>query len=307
MAKVQHVNKNKNASQEFLDNHQYARKSVQRYERIFGTNFVSTGGATTTSHFCKLIFNGLADKFGGNNEGPYKVLDIGCGIGGSAFYMAQNIDKIESIVGIDLSSNMVQIANEKLEQYKADGNESKTNKDDDKKNNNDWTKKVRFECGDVLKQEFKENTFDVIYSRDTILHIFNKPKLYSLIYKWLKPNGIMFVSDYCCSDPSTHSDKFKEYIAKRGYHLHTPSEYGKIIGNCGFERVITEDRTKQFISILESEKKKFQQIKDVFVKDFSEKDFDLIIQGWDNKVVRCNDGEQRWASFIAYKTVIFEE
>jgi phosphoethanolamine N-methyltransferase len=41
-----------------------------------------------------------------------KVLDVGCGIGGSAFYMARDFDV--KVVGIDLSSNMISLAKEYL-------------------------------------------------------------------------------------------------------------------------------------------------------------------------------------------------
>ena len=39
-----------------------------------------------------------------------KVLDVGCGIGGSAFYMAKHFGC--SVYGMDLSKNMIDIANE---------------------------------------------------------------------------------------------------------------------------------------------------------------------------------------------------
>ena len=38
--------------QEFLDTHQYARKGILLYERIFGDTYVSTGGEATTKDFC---------------------------------------------------------------------------------------------------------------------------------------------------------------------------------------------------------------------------------------------------------------
>ena len=38
--------------------------------------------------------------------------------------------------------------------------------------------KVRFEIGDVTKHEFPEEYFDLIYSRDTILHINDKKALF---------------------------------------------------------------------------------------------------------------------------------
>jgi phosphoethanolamine N-methyltransferase len=42
--------------------------------------------------------------------------------------------------------------------------------------------KVSFEIGDVMQHEFKANSFDVVYSRDTILHIVDKKTLFSRLY-----------------------------------------------------------------------------------------------------------------------------
>lgn len=77
-----------------------------------------------------------------------KVLDVGCGIGGGDFYMADNFDV--HVVGIDLSINMVSFALER-----AIGRSCT----------------VEFEVADCTKKVYPDNSFDVIYSRDTILHI----------------------------------------------------------------------------------------------------------------------------------------
>jgi phosphoethanolamine N-methyltransferase len=77
-----------------------------------------------------------------------KVLDVGCGIGGGDFYMAENFDV--EVVGIDLSINMISFALERAIGLNCS---------------------VEFEVADCTKKTYPENTFDVIYSRDTILHI----------------------------------------------------------------------------------------------------------------------------------------
>jgi len=41
---------------------------------------------------------------------------------------------------------------------------------------------VQFEVGDVTKRDFPAESFDVIFSRDTILHIEDKQKLFSSFY-----------------------------------------------------------------------------------------------------------------------------
>ena len=55
------------------------RNGITRYEEIFGKTWVSVGGETTTREFLQLI----------DLKPGMKVLDIGSGAGGSAFYMAR--------------------------------------------------------------------------------------------------------------------------------------------------------------------------------------------------------------------------
>ncbi len=87
-------------SQDFLDTNQYSRNGILRYEQIFGETYVSTGGKATTARFAKDL---------GLKEGA-RVLDVCCGIGGSAFYLARTYGA--HVTGVDLSSNMVGIARE---------------------------------------------------------------------------------------------------------------------------------------------------------------------------------------------------
>jgi len=265
--------KKKSASQEFLDSQQYAISSVLRYERIFGKHFVSTGGIETTKNFSTLL----------NLKPGQFVLDVGCGIGGSAFHMASEYGV--NVHGIDLSKNMIELANKKLKEEQSNFNNAK----------------VTFEICDALIKDFKPNSFDVIYSRDAILHIYDKPALFKRFYKWLKPGGILFISDYCCGD-EPHSKDFITYVEQRQYHLLTPTQYGDTIRQAGFEKVIARDRTKDFISILNTELKNFDKVKKDFIKDFSEEDYHHIVEGWEAKLIRCSKGDQRWGTFLAIKS-----
>lgn len=84
--------------QKFLDTAQYSRRGVLLYERIFGDTFVSTGGLDTTRRFCSEL----------SLRPDNRVLDIGCGIGGSPFFLARNYGAF--VYGVDLSTNMIDIA-----------------------------------------------------------------------------------------------------------------------------------------------------------------------------------------------------
>lgn len=253
--------------QRFLDNVQYKCSGILRYERVFGQGFVSTGGIETTKEFVAKL----------ELKSGQKVLDVGCGIGGGDFYMAENFDV--EVVGIDLSINMVSFAIER-----AIG----------------LNYPVEFEVADCTKKTYPDNTFDVIYSRDTILHIHDKPTLFRSFYKWLKPGGKVLISDYC-KRAGPPSPEFAEYIKQRGYDLHDVESYGQMLRDAGLDEVIAEDRTDQFMQVLQTELKATEIDKDRFIRDFSEEDYNEIVEGWKAKLVRSKSGEQRWGLFIAKK------
>jgi len=89
-----------------------------------------------------------------------RVLDVGCGTGGSAFYMARKYGV--EVRGLDLSTNMITLALENQAECELE-----------------VRRRVCFEITDITACAFEENSFDVIYSRDTILHIEDKETLFS--------------------------------------------------------------------------------------------------------------------------------
>ncbi|KAJ0962646.1 hypothetical protein J5N97_027768 [Dioscorea zingiberensis] len=241
--------------QRFLDNVQYKASGILRYERVFGEGFVSTGGIETTKEFVAKL----------ELKPGQEVLDVGCGIGGGDFYMADNFDV--NVVGIDLSVNMISFALERAIGRKCS---------------------IEFEVADCTKKAYPDNTFDVIYSRDTILHIQDKPLLFRKFFKWLKPGGKVLISDYCKSS-GTPSEEFTEYIKQRGYDLHDIKSYGKMLENAGFYEVVAEDRTNQFMQVLQRELDDVEKDKDAFINDFSEEDYDEIVDGWKAKLNRTSN------------------
>ena len=177
--------------QKFLDQNQYARKGILLYERIFGDTYISTGGERTTEHFCKQL-EGQALKVSRNDQNRTKwdffqllchqkgdkVLDVGCGIGGSAFYMARNYGV--DVYGFDLSQNMINIAQD-LRDVEPSLVKHRCN----------------FYVEDATLMDYPEQFYDMVYSRDTILHIEDKLSLFKMFYKSLKPGGMVVITDYC--------------------------------------------------------------------------------------------------------------
>jgi len=258
-------------NQKWLDQNQYSRNGILRYEEIFGRTYVSVGGEQTTGQFCSQL-----DLSPGQ-----KVLDIGCGTGGSAFYMAR-MYQVE-VYGIDLSTNMIDIAQDYRDTMEPHVKH-----------------RCHFYVEDATTMDYPENFYDVIYSRDTILHIPDKLQLFKKMLLSLKTGGKLMISDYCHGE-KVHSEKFKTYVKGRGYDLHTVPEYGTIIKKAGFKNVVARDMSQYMIEILTSEVDKFTKNKDKFLNKFSLDDFNYIRSGWLEKTGRVRDGDQVWGLFTATK------
>lgn len=274
--------------QTFLDNQQYSNASITRYEKIFGSGYVSTGGQQTTTEFVAKL----------DLKPGQKVLDVGCGIGGGDFYMANTFGV--SVLGIDLSTNMVFRAMEQFpHSFSPDITAQATLPAADIPGAPD----VAFEICDAISKHFPPGSFDVIYSRDTILHIEGKAALFTQFLNWLKPGGKLLISDYCCGEPDKNSpsQSFTSYVKRRGYSLLSPSQYGDLLSSVGFTEVITEDRTNQFMEVLSEELERTKRGKEAFIAETSEADYNAIVQGWEAKLARCGDGDQKWGLFLATK------
>nr|XP_027208281.1 phosphoethanolamine N-methyltransferase 3-like [Penaeus vannamei] len=162
-------------------------------------------------------------------------------------------------------------------------------------------KKLQFEISDILTVDYERESYDVIYSRDSIFHIPEKQKLFRHIYRWLRPGGIFFFTDFC-SGPAIPSREFLAYIdgAKR-YSLAGKDVYVKELESAGFTDVTSEDLNEDFMKISKAELKAFTSAREAFISDFSEEDFAEISSTLANKIQWTQEGQLSWRAFMAIK------
>lgn len=250
------------SSARFLDSGQYSAESIRKYERIYGRDFISPGGADTAREFIATL----------NLKAGDRVLDAGCGIGGAAFLMAEEYGA--TVEGIDLSKNMIAKA---MERCRALGLETR----------------VKFRHGDLMDLK-ADRYFDAVYSRDVLLHVENKIELFGLLLRALKPGGRLLITDYCRGG-GTLSQAFECYVDARGYFLVTIEQYGTLLNEAGFERVRAVDLTSRFAEIHSRELKKLERSEDA-IDELSD-----LATAWREKRDRALKGEQRWGLFTAMR------
>lgn len=97
-----------------------------------------------------------------------RVLDLGCGIGGPARYLADSFGC--TVVGIDLSPSFVEAADYLSARC-------------------GLTDRVSFQVGDALTLTFEDGSFDTVFLQHVAMNIADRAALYAEIRRVLKPGG----------------------------------------------------------------------------------------------------------------------
>jgi MPBQ/MSBQ methyltransferase len=112
----------------------------------------------------------------------HKVLDVGCGLGGSARYIANEYGC--SVVGIDLTDEYIDVANKLTEFVKL-------------------TDKVSFKQGSAIELPFPSENFDIVWTEHTQMNIPDKEKFYGEMSRVLKPKGRLVFHDVFFGDTNS--------------------------------------------------------------------------------------------------------
>ncbi|MBI0331546.1 methyltransferase domain-containing protein [Burkholderia plantarii] len=250
-------------AQRYTDPH-----NILRSEIIYGEGFQSPGGL---AGFKAMLADRMALAPG------MRLLDIGSGLGGAAFYLSDRYDV--DVVGLDTAPRMTELS--VIRQTTRDPH-----------------RRVVFVNGDVHDAQLDAGGFDLIYSRDALMYEHAKPALFARCHALLKPGGRLFVTDFCRHHGSA---EFDDYMAVSGYDLKSIDDYARIIAGAGFAHVEQSDLSALAEAQLEADLRRYRARQASGDPAIGDADAEHIVERWQRKIRFMKAGWLTQGLFVAGK------
>ena len=195
------------------DNHDiYAPEFLAMLQSIWGDGFLSPGGA-----------DAVGAVVAGLDLSGKTVLDIGSGLGGPAFVLATTHDAAR-VVGTEVQEQLVAQAQDGAARL-------------------GLTDRIEFMTVRPGPLPFGDATFDIVFSKDSIIHVADKAELIGEIRRVLKPGGAVAISDWFGGHEKL-SPEAEAWLEATGltFALKRVEEFAALFDDAGFADVATEDR-----------------------------------------------------------------
>jgi SAM-dependent methyltransferase len=151
------------------------------------------------------------------------VLEVGCGSGGYALYLAEKVGC--RLLGVDINAAGVRNANQLA---LARG----------------LAARARFEQCDASKSlPFDDETFDAVLSNDVLCHVPGRPEVLREIFRVLKPGGRMLFSDALVVGGMVSQEEIATRSSIGFYVYSPPGENERLIAQAGFCQLRVTDTT----------------------------------------------------------------
>jgi SAM-dependent methyltransferase len=180
---------------------------------IWGDGFLSPGGAEE-----------IARLLEGSDIESCSVLDIGCGLGAIDELLVTWF-RAASVVGVDIDRDLVSAMTRRI--VAAGLGDA-----------------IRGQCVDGGPLPFPTASFDVVFSKDSLVQIPDKEALFAEVLRVLRPGGRFIASDWLRGGTGPYSPELQEFFRLEGitYNMATQEQSAAALRTAGFSSIEVRDR-----------------------------------------------------------------
>lgn len=251
---------------------EYTDSFVAALEMVWGDGFLSPGGKDEID----LFLDGL-DLTGKS------VLDVGCGAGGVDVVLVQDYGA-KHVLGIDIEQPLIDRCSARAERL-------------------GLSERLGYQKVTPGPFPFDDGKFDVVFSKDAMIHIEDKHALFREVFRVLRPGGIFVASDWMRVDENPPGPAAQHWIDTVGlsFGMHSAPFYEEALRTSGFEGISTRDRNAFLITALREDITLFTSKYDELVRRTGD-EADHYIKVWEAGLAAAESGELRPGHLQALKS-----
>jgi phosphoethanolamine N-methyltransferase len=240
---------------------EYFPNMVTMLELIWGDGYMAPGGP-----------GNVAKLLRGIEPNGKRILDIGCGIGGPVFEMANTHGA--KVVGIDLEAPLIERAQEDAIKH-------------------GLSDRCTFQTVEAGPLPFDDQSFDIVISSGAFTQISDKGGILGESYRVLRPGGYLSCYDWLKPE-GEYSDDMRYWFKVEGltYALETLEGYAQHLIDAGFVDIVSDDASDWY---REQARREYDLIRgDLYprmVELLGQEDADHFVEDWRAMVVVIDKGE----------------
>ena len=241
----------------------YPLDSILFLEEMWGDGFLSPGGPEEVER----LLSGV-DLAGAT------VVDIGSGAGGVPILLADRYGAAR-VIGLDVEATMVAHARAKVERA-------------------GLANRIEVRKVEPGPMPLPDAGVDIVFSKDSIVHIPDKEALAADAFRVLRPGGWFVASDWLISHDGEPSAEMADYLAKEDldFGMASPARYRRALEAAGFVDISLTNRNPWYRTVAREELARLEGTgRDAFLRVLGETELGVQVETWRAMVIVLDSGE----------------
>lgn len=160
-------------------------------------------------------------------EADQHIVDIGCGLGGPARYIAKRFQC--KVSGVDITKPFVEAANKLTALLHMED-------------------QVKIELGDGQRLPYADALFDGGYTQHVTMNVADRPRFFAEAYRVLKPGAFFALTEHGLGPKGDAYYPLPWSEDGSGAYLVTPSQTRVLLEAAGFEDILIEETGPQYVA-----------------------------------------------------------